>query len=134
MGHPVSYHSEAAGFGHTSREKKSMTKADLIEQVARTVGPRITKGECGLMVDAFLDAVKDALARSDHIERLGFGTFKVRQCTARTGRNPRTGEAVEVPARDVPVFIPSRHSSTAGWNETQACLSRESPWGAGGKP
>ena len=86
-----------------------MTKAELVEQVADAVGPSVTKRECGLMVDAFLDALKDALARGDGFELRGFGTFKVRHRKARTGRNPRTGEAVEVPARGVPVFKPSRH-------------------------
>ncbi|MCY4399407.1 MAG: integration host factor subunit beta [Gemmatimonadetes bacterium] len=84
-----------------------MTKADLVEQVADAIGPRVTKRECGLAVDTFLDAVKDALARGDRIELRGFGTFKVRNRKARAARNPRTGEAVEVPARDVPVFKPS---------------------------
>lgn len=55
-----------------------MTKADLVERVADAVGPRVNKKECGLVVDAFLDAVKDALARGDRIELRGFGTFKVR--------------------------------------------------------
>ena len=86
-----------------------MTKADLVEQVADAIGPRVTKRECRPVVDAFLDAVKEALARGDGIELRGFGTFKVRHRKARTGRNPRTGEAVEVPPRDVPVFKPSRH-------------------------
>ena len=86
-----------------------MTKADLVEQVTDAVGPGVTKRECGLMVDAFLDAVKAALGRGDHIELRGFGTFKVRHRKARTGRNPRTGEVVEVPARDAPVFKPSKH-------------------------
>ena len=85
-----------------------MTKADLVEQVADALGLRVTKRECGLVVDAFLDAVKEALARGDGIEIRGFGTFKVRHRKARTARNPRTGEAVEVAARDVPVFQPSR--------------------------
>ena len=71
-------------------------------------GRGVTKGDCGLVVDAFLDAVKDALARGDHIELRGFDTFKIRHRKARTGRNPRTGDTVEVPARDVPVFQPSR--------------------------
>ncbi len=86
-----------------------MTKAELVEQVADAVGPSVTTRECGLMVDAFLDALKDALVRGDGTELRGFGTFKVRHRKARTGRNPRTGETVEVPARDVPVFKPSRH-------------------------
>ena len=86
-----------------------MTKADLVEKVAEAVGPGVAKRECGLMVEAFLDAVKDALAQGDRIELRGFGVFKVRHRKARTGRNPRTGAPVEVPSRDVPVFEPSRH-------------------------
>ena len=85
-----------------------MTKADLVERATDAVGSRVTKRDCGLVVDAFLDAVKDALVRGDHIELRGFGTFKARHRKARTGRNPRTGDAVEVPARVVPVFQPSR--------------------------
>ena len=86
-----------------------MTKAGLVEQVADAVRPRVTKRACGLAVDAFLAAVGNALARGDRIELRGFGTFKVRHRRARTARNPRTGETVEVPPRDVPVFKPSRH-------------------------
>ena len=85
-----------------------MTKADLVERVADALGPRVTKRDCGLVVDAFLDAVKDTLACADHIEIRGFGTFKVRHRKARTARNPRTGEQVEVPPRVAPVFKPSR--------------------------
>ena len=85
-----------------------MTKADLVKQVLDALGGRVTKRECGVVVDAFLDAVKEALARGEGIELRGFRTFKVRHRTARTARNPRTGEAVEIAARDVPVFQPSR--------------------------
>ena len=85
-----------------------MTKADLVEQVADSLGGRVTKKACGLVVDVFLDAVKEALARGDGIEIRGFGTFKVRHRKTRRALNPRTGEAVEVPAYDVPVFRPSR--------------------------
>ena len=88
-----------------------MTKADLVGQVAEAVGPRVTKRDCRLVVDAFLDAVKDTLAHGDNIEIRGFGTFKVRQRKARVARNPRTGEAVPVPPRVVPVFKPSNHFS-----------------------
>ena len=84
-----------------------MTKADLVERAADAVGPRVTKKDCGLVVDAFLDAVKDALERGEGIEIRGFGTFKVRRRKPRTARNPRTGEPVEVPARAAPVFQPS---------------------------
>ncbi|MCY4398368.1 MAG: integration host factor subunit beta [Gemmatimonadetes bacterium] len=84
-----------------------MTKADLVERAADAVGPRITKRDCGLVVDAFLDAVKDALERGEGIEIRGFGTFKVGSRKPRTARNPKTGEPVEVPARAAPVFQPS---------------------------
>lgn len=84
-----------------------MTKADLVEQAADALGRRVTKRDCGLVIDAFLDAVKETLARGGGIEIRGFGTFKVRHRKARRGRNPRTGESVEVPARSVPVFQPS---------------------------
>ena len=86
-----------------------MTKAGLVEQVADVIGPQVTKRDCGLVVDAFLDAVKDTLARGDHIEIRGFGTFKVRHRKVRTARNPRTGEPVEVPPRVAPVLKPSSH-------------------------
>ena len=89
-----------------------MTKADLVQQVADVIAPQITKRDCGLVVDAFLDAVKDTLASGDHIEIRGFGTFKVRHRKARTARNPRTGEPVEVSPRVAPVFKPSRHLSS----------------------
>jgi nucleoid DNA-binding protein len=86
-----------------------MTKADLVEQVAEAIGPGITKKDCALVVDGFLNAVKRALANGEHIEIRGFGTFKVRKRKTRMARNPRTGESVEVPARAVPVFKPSKH-------------------------
>ena len=85
-----------------------MTKADLVEQVAEAIGPGITKKECALVVDGFLNAVKQALARGEGIEIRGFGTFKVRHRKARVARNPRTGEPVQVPARVSPVFKPSK--------------------------
>ena len=110
-----------------------MTKADLVEQVADAVGPGVTKRECGLMADAFLDAVKEALARGDGIELRGFGTFKVRHRKARTGRNPRTGEPVEVPAREVPVFKPSRHLRSRVERGTGVSVTG-APLGAIGKP
>jgi len=86
-----------------------MTKADLVEQVYEAIGPGITKKDCALVVDGFLNALKRAMATGEHAELRGFGTFKVRKRKSRMARNPRTGEAVEVPARTVPVFKPSKH-------------------------
>ena len=89
-----------------------MTKADLVErvtaQIAQTAGPMISKKDCARVVDAFLDAIKEALRDGKNIEVRGFGTFKIRKRKTRMARNPRTGEPVEVAARPVPVFKPSK--------------------------
>ena len=89
-----------------------MTKADLVErvtaQISRTAGPMISKKDCARVVDAFLDAIKEALQEQKNIEVRGFGTFKIRQRKTRMARNPRTGSPVEVSARPVPVFKPSK--------------------------
>jgi integration host factor subunit beta len=89
-----------------------MTKADLVERVtesmALTAGPMISKKDCARVVDSFLDAIKDALKDQKNIEVRGFGTFKIRQRKTRMARNPRTGAPVEVSARPVPVFKPSK--------------------------
>jgi integration host factor subunit beta len=89
-----------------------MTKADLVErvtqQIAKTAGPMISKKDCARVVDAFLDAIKEALQQQQNIEVRGFGTFKIRHRKNRMARNPRTGEPVEVAARPVPVFKPSK--------------------------
>jgi integration host factor subunit beta len=89
-----------------------MTKADLVERVtdsiAKTAGPMISKKDCARVVDSFLEAIKDALREQKNIEVRGFGTFKIRQRKTRMARNPRTGAPVEVSARPVPVFKPSK--------------------------
>lgn len=89
-----------------------MTKADLVEhvtaQIAQTAGPMISKKDCARVVDAFLDAIKEALQQQRNIEVRGFGTFKIRHRKTRMARNPRTGSPVEVSARPVPVFKPSK--------------------------
>lgn len=85
-----------------------MTKADLVEEVHEAIGPGVTKKDCAAVVDAFLNAIKRAIADGENIEIRGFGTFKVRERRTRMARNPRTGEPVKVPARAVPVFKPSR--------------------------
>src|SRR4026208_2604278 len=89
-----------------------MTKADLVErvtaQLSQTAGPMISKKDCARVVDSFLDAIKEALQQQKNIEVRGFGTFKIRQRKTRMARNPRTGSPVEVSARPVPVFKPSK--------------------------
>ena len=99
-----------------------MTKADLVEQVtasiARTAGPMISKKDCARVVDAFLEAVKEALKQQHNIEVRGFGTFKIRRRKTRMARNPRTGDPVEVAARPVPVFKPVATASSVHKNRS----------------
>lgn len=83
-----------------------MTKADLVEEIASSTG--LTKKDTALAVDHLIKAVKDALEEGRHIEIRGFGTFKVRQRKARTARNPRTGDPVQLPPRNVAVFKVSK--------------------------
>ncbi len=109
---------------HAAPLVESMTKADLVENVtariAQTAGPTISKKDCARVVDAFLDAIKEALQEQKNIEVRGFGTFKIRQRKTRMARNPRTGSPVEVSARPVPVFKPSKElrAMVAGVDES----------------
>ncbi|MBD3234676.1 MAG: integration host factor subunit beta [candidate division Zixibacteria bacterium] len=82
-----------------------MTKADLVEIVADKTG--LTRTDVAVTIDSLLDAVKKALENGNNIEIRGFGTFKIKPRKARKARNPRTGEVVPVPDRNIPVFKPS---------------------------
>ncbi len=79
-----------------------MNKSDLIDAIAQSAN--ITKAEAGDALDGALSAIKDALSRNDSVTLVGFGTFKVGERAARTGRNPRTGEAIKIEAARVPKF------------------------------
>jgi len=83
-----------------------MTKADLIDEVSRVV--EMTRKESEVIVEAIFDSVVRALRSGDKIEIRGFGSFRTRERRARIGRNPKTGERVEVPAKRIPFFKPSK--------------------------
>ena len=83
-----------------------MTKADLVEEVTQ-IGD-LTRRDGEVVVDTVFDAVIQALQAGDKIEIRGFGSFRIRQRKPRTGRNPKTGDKVEVPAKRVPYFKPSK--------------------------
>ena len=83
-----------------------MTKADLVEEVARVT--QLTRKDSEVIVDTLFESVIKALKAGDKLEVRGFGSFRVRQRNARVGRNPKTGEKVEVPAKRVPYFKPSK--------------------------
>jgi len=79
-----------------------MTKQDLVNKVAAESA--ITKKQAGAAVEALIEAIKGALAAGDKVNLVGFGSFSIRERAAREGRNPRTGEALEIVAKKVPVF------------------------------
>jgi integration host factor subunit beta len=83
-----------------------MTKADLVEKVTR-LGD-LTRRDGEVVVETIFEAVIGALKSGDKIEIRGFGSFRIRQRNPRIGRNPKTGERVEVPAKKVPYFKPSK--------------------------
>ncbi len=91
----------------SSREKNAtMTKADLVDKV--TALGDLTRRDGEVIVDTLFEAVIGALKGGDKIEIRGFGSFRTRQRNARVGRNPKTGDKVEVPAKRVPFFKPSK--------------------------
>ena len=80
-----------------------MTKSQLIERLAMQ-NPHLTHREVDRLVNAIFETIAAGLARGDHIELRGFGSFTVRDHAPRVGRNPRTGETIQVPARRHPNF------------------------------
>jgi integration host factor subunit beta len=83
-----------------------MTKAELIEEVSRVV--EMTRKDSEVIVEAIFDSVVKSLRRGDKIEIRGFGSFRTRQRQPRVGRNPKTGARVDVPAKRIPYFKPSK--------------------------
>ncbi|MCP5114956.1 MAG: integration host factor subunit beta [bacterium] len=83
-----------------------MTKADLIEEVSRVV--EMTRKDSEVIVEAIFDSVVRSLRGGDKIEIRGFGSFRTRERQARIGRNPKTGDRVDVPAKKIPYFKPSK--------------------------
>ncbi|MCD4700219.1 MAG: integration host factor subunit beta [Candidatus Aegiribacteria sp.] len=85
-----------------------MTKADIVSRIAARGKIDLNKKDIASVVDGFLDEIREALYKNEHVEIRRFGTFKVVDRKRRIARNPHTGAAVEVPRRKVPVFKPSR--------------------------
>ena len=82
-----------------------MTKADLAAKVAEL---GMTKKQAAEAVDAVVAGMKGALAKGESVRLVGFGTFSVKKRKARTGRNPRTGKPLKIPAKKVPAFSPGK--------------------------
>lgn len=83
-----------------------MNKAELIDAIAASAD--LPKAAAGRALDAALDAVADALKNGDQVALVGFGTFAVKQRSARTGRNPQTGAPINIAAANVPSFKPGK--------------------------
>ncbi len=83
-----------------------MTKAELIEEVSRTV--EMTRKDSEEIVETIFESIVGSLHRGDKIEIRGFGSFRTRQRQPRVGRNPKTGSRVEVPSKRIPFFKPSK--------------------------
>lgn len=80
-----------------------MTKSELIQRLAEA-NPHLYLRDVERIVTTIFDEITDALANGDRVELRGFGAFSVKERGARTGRNPRTGEAVDVPSKYIPYF------------------------------
>jgi len=83
-----------------------MNKSELIDAIAENSG--LSKADSGRALDAVISSVSGALKDNDQVTIVGFGTFLVRQRSARTGRNPQTGAEIQIAAANVPAFKPGK--------------------------
>lgn len=83
-----------------------MTKADLVEEVVKAA--EVSKKHAETIVNTVFSSIVAALRREDKIELRGFGSFRVRRRRSRQGRNPKTGDRVEVPEKRIPYFKPGK--------------------------
>ena len=83
-----------------------MTKAELVEDVARAA--ELTKKDAERLVEIVFESIIETLNHGEKIELRGFGSFRVRERGARRGRNPKTGDPVDIPAKRVPYFKPGK--------------------------
>lgn len=83
-----------------------MNKSELITQVSEMA--QLSKKDAARAVDAVFEAISNALKRGDKVQIVGFGNFEVRERSARKGRNPQTGEEIDIPASKVPAFKPGK--------------------------
>ena len=79
-----------------------MTKAELVERVANQIN--LTKKQTEVVVNTVFTSITESLAEGKKVELRGFGSFRIRQRNARIGRNPKSGQKVEVPSKKVPFF------------------------------
>ncbi|HXY26088.1 MAG TPA: HU family DNA-binding protein [Candidatus Acidoferrum sp.] len=90
----------------TKQPTSTLTKANLIEEVLNIT--ELPRKESETIVETVFDCIIQALQKGEKIEIRGFGSFRTRERRGRVGRNPKTGEKVEVPAKKIPFFKPSK--------------------------
>ncbi|GAB6990313.1 HU family DNA-binding protein [Paenibacillus pini] len=83
-----------------------MNKSELISQVAEST--ELSKKDATKAVDSVFEAIAQALQSGDKVQLVGFGNFEVRERSARKGRNPQTGEEIEIPSSKIPAFKPGK--------------------------
>ena len=83
-----------------------MNKTDLVKAVAAQA--ELSQKDAGKAVEALFSTITETLAKEEKIQVLGFGTFEVRERAARKGRNPQTGEEIEIAASKIPAFKPGK--------------------------
>ncbi len=83
-----------------------MNKSELVEAIAKLTSQ--TKADTERSLDAFIDVISKNIKKKEGVKLVGFGTFSVSNRKARIGRNPQTGEEIQIPARKVPVFRPGK--------------------------
>jgi len=83
-----------------------MTKAELVNKIMQKT--ELGKKDAGLIVQTILDSIIESLQSGEKVELRGFGSFKIRVRGPRKGRNPKTGESVDVPAKKIPYFKPGK--------------------------
>ena len=101
-----------------------MTRSDLVEELSNQFG-QLTHRDAEYAVKTLLDAVSDAMVRGHRIEIRGFGSFSVNRRPPRMGRNPRSGESVDIPEKRVPHFKPGKALREAVDAHTEALLTAQ---------
>jgi integration host factor subunit beta len=104
MGQELMYESDSAA--QEPSKPGVMTKAELVDEVAQIV--QLTKKQAETIVNIVFESIVNSLRAGEKIELRGFGSFRLRSRKSRTGRNPKTGERVDVPSKKIPYFKPGK--------------------------
>jgi integration host factor subunit beta len=110
-------------------KQPTLTKADLIEEVLKVT--ELPRKESETIVETIFDSIIEAIQKGEKIEIRGFGSFRTRQRKGRVGRNPKTGEKVEVPAKRIPFFKPSKELKDFVNSEEASALTSAAEAAAG---